>query len=494
MPPLRQPVGHRRLLRDGHRANLLRHAVPIHHRAGAPRRLLQVARGAGRLALIRAVVEQLRLAAAERLADARLEVRFRKESRLVGPVHRGVAAEPSPSHDGHVDRRGPGQAHHERVTGFVARGALEVRGAVPLAHRDALECLRQQLVVHRPLMAQRQHRGFREHALQVRDRRARRLHRDPPDHRLAHGLLLSRGKVGPQVVLALIGRWQLDLDHPPEPARQGAVQLVREVRRGHDDHRPRGRRAESIHLREELIQRHRLAVPGEAGSRLVAAPPDGVDLIDEDDARRVPAGAGEQRPDVFRTTPHILGDEVAARVHEEGTVGLARQCSRQQRLPGAGRSRQQHTLRRAHAGGGELLRLAQPLAEGPQRLLGPGRPDDVVEPGRRTLHLRHDVRRVTASPDGRHLEVAAANAQLPTGQRRRGVEAHRFGLSGQVDGDPLTPKAHRFLLDRRHESPRATGLAGLTGVFAHQVHRAPSTPRADACEEQLLVDPARRRV
>ncbi len=86
---------------------------------------------------------------------------------------------------------------------------------------------------------------------------------------------------------------------------------------------------------------------------------DRVDLVDEDDARRVLLALAEQIPDTAcaDTDEHL--DEVRARDREERNSGLARDRAREQRLPRARRADQQHTLRDPSAQARELLRVAQ---------------------------------------------------------------------------------------------------------------------------------------
>ena len=119
-------------------------------------------------------------------------------------------------------------------------------------------------------------------------------------------------------------------------------------------------RFEAVHLDEQLIQRLLALVvaAAEAGAAMTA---DGVDLVDEDDARGVLLALLEQVADARRADADEHLDEVGAADREEWNVGLTGDGPRQQRLPRSRRAHEQDALRNAAAQLLELLRLLQEL-------------------------------------------------------------------------------------------------------------------------------------
>ena len=115
---------------------------------------------------------------------------------------------------------------------------------------------------------------------------------------------------------------------------------------------------EAIHLDEQLVQRLLAFVVAAAeASATVAA--DGVDLIDEDDARRVLLGLLEHVADAAGADADEHLDEVGTGNGEERHIGLAGDGAREQRLAGAGRADQQQTARNAPAEPLEFAGVAQ---------------------------------------------------------------------------------------------------------------------------------------
>src|SRR5262249_57588576 len=112
------------------------------------------------------------------------------------------------------------------------------------------------------------------------------------------------------------------------------------------------------HLDEQLVERL-LALVVAAAEPGAAVAPDGVDLVDEDDARGVLLAVEEEVAHGRRADADEHLDEVRARDREEGHAGLARDRAREQGLAGAGRADEQHALRNASAEARELLRVAQ---------------------------------------------------------------------------------------------------------------------------------------
>ena len=145
---------------------------------------------------------------------------------------------------------------------------------------------------------------------------------------------------------------------PIEPARphQRGVEHLRPVRRGHDDDAlPR---VEAVHLREQLVQRL-LALLVPAHRRLLADLAERVELVDEDDARRLGFSLPEQIADARGADADEHLDELGAAQAEEGHLRLAGDRAREQSFPGPRRADEQHALRDASAERRVLARVLQ---------------------------------------------------------------------------------------------------------------------------------------
>ena len=136
------------------------------------------------------------------------------------------------------------------------------------------------------------------------------------------------------------------------------VEDVGAVRGGDDDHVRV--RVEAVHLDEDLVEGLLALVvrAAEAGAALAA---DRVDLVDEDDARRVALGLVEQVADAAGADADEHLDELRAGDREERHAGLAGDGPGHQRLAGARRAHQQHAARDARAERVELLGVLQEL-------------------------------------------------------------------------------------------------------------------------------------
>ena len=154
---------------------------------------------------------------------------------------------------------------------------------------------------------------------------------------LALGMHLEDGPTTRDVGIA-------DGDLPVETSRtqQCRVEDVGTVGRCDQDHARAV--AEPVHLHEQLIQRLLALVvtTAETGTTLTA---DGVDLVDEDDARAVVLGLLEQIAHTRRTDTDEHLDEVGTGNGEERHARLACDCPRKQGLTGAGRTVEQHAAR-----------------------------------------------------------------------------------------------------------------------------------------------------
>jgi len=204
---------------------------------------------------------------------------------------------------------------------------------------------------------------------------------------------------------AQIGAIQHDAAVEAARAHQGRVEDVRAVRRRQDDDLGVG--VETVHLHQDLVQRL-LALIVAAAQPRPALPPHGIDLIDEDDARRVALRLLEQVAHARRTHAHEHLDELRAGNGEEGHAGLPGDRLGHQRLARAGRPHQQHTLRNARPERGELLRLLEKFDDLLQLLLGLVRTGHVCK-GHGGLVAREHARLALAEAEG----LVARTLRLP---------------------------------------------------------------------------------
>ena len=211
---------------------------------------------------------------------------------------------------------------------------------------------------------------------------------------------------GEDVAAALqVGR--LDEDLAVEAARpeQRRIEVLEAVRRAHHDDLVA--RPEAVELDQQLVQRLvLLAVESVAAAGLA----DGVELVDEDDRRRVLAGFVEQLADARRAEAGEHLDERRGALRVEARAGRVRDGLRGERLAGAGRAVEEDPLRDARAERLELLRVAQEVDDLLQlglRLVEPGHvvPGDRRRRARRDLHrldARHHLHRLPEQHEDRH--------------------------------------------------------------------------------------------
>ena len=292
-------------------------------------------------------------------------------------------------------------AHHDGVAALVEGDDLLLgvadHPAAPLrAGHDPLERL---LELGHPddllVPPGGQDRGLVDEVREVRAGEAGRLLGDALDvdrlvERLALGVDLEDRRPA-----AHVGPVEDDLAVEPAGPQQGRVEDVRPVGGGDDDHVRV--RVEAVHLDEDLVEGLLALVvrAAEAGAALAA---DGVDLVDEDDARAVPLGLVEQVADAAGADADEHLDELGAGDREERHAGLAGDRPGQQRLAGARRADQQHAARDARAERGELLRVLQEL-------------DDFLELGLRLVDAGHVVERDDRLVADEHPRAALAEAE-----------------------------------------------------------------------------------
>ena len=182
------------------------------------------------------------------------------------------------------------------------------------------------------------------------------------------------------------GGWIEDLAVEAAGAEQRRVEVLEPVRRAHHDDLVA--RAEAVELDEQLVQRLvLLAVERVAAARAA----DRVELVDEDDRRRVLARLLEELADAGGAEAGEHLDERRGALRVEARARLARDRLRGERLAGAGRAVEEDPLRHARAEALEALRVAQEVDDLLQLLLRLVEAGDLV-PGDRRGGARRDLR------------------------------------------------------------------------------------------------------
>ena len=187
-------------------------------------------------------------------------------------------------------------------------------------------------------------------------------------------------------------------------AEQRRVEHLGAVGRAHDDDALA--RIEAVHFREQLIERL-LALLVAAERALHAHLAERVELVDEDDARRLRFGLLEQIADAGGADADEHLDELRSAEAEERHVRFAGDRAREQRLAGAGRADEQHAFRNAPAEVRVLLRVLQELDDLLQLVFGFVDAGDV---GEAHLHLIVRVDLGAAARERHHAAFGAAHA------------------------------------------------------------------------------------
>ena len=143
----------------------------------------------------------------------------------------------------------------------------------------------------------------------------------------------------------------------PGPQQRG-IEDVGAIRGGEQDDALVGFKA--VHLDEQLVQGLLALVMAAAQPRATVAA-NRVDLVDENDARRVLLALLEQVAHARGADADEHFDEVGAGDREERHPRLAGDCAREQRLTGAGRAVEQDALGDLRADGLELGRVLEEL-------------------------------------------------------------------------------------------------------------------------------------
>src|SRR5439155_2920683 len=298
-----------------------------------------------------------------------------------------------------------------RVTALVISDALLVGAAQEERARgaelDLLERVEKVLLPDVALPAARgQQRRFVDEVLQIRAGEPRR------DRGEAFQGYVRRERYVPCVHLenfcAPRPVREIHDDTPVEPsgAQECSIEYVRLVRRGQDDDALTAR--EAVHLGQDLVQ-GLLLLGGSAEDDLASRATDGVQLVDEDDRRRVVAGFLEEVPYSRRADPDDHLHELGAAHRKERHTGLSGDRSREQRLAGARRADQEHALRRRPTESRVLRRILQEVDDLDQLRLGFVDAGDVVE---RDLRIRFLVVAARLALAEAHERAAEATALL----------------------------------------------------------------------------------
>jgi hypothetical protein len=299
----------------------------------------------------------------------------------------------------------------------LGAGHDAIDGFLDLAQRDGLL---------RP--ARREQRGLVDDVGQVRagkpGRAARKnIELDITSERLSAGVHL-------QDCLSALQIRTVDDDLPIEAtrAKERGIEDVRPVRRRHQDH---GRALiEPIHLGQQLVE-GLLALVVAAADAGPPLPPDGVDLVDEDDGRSGRFRLLEQvsDPGSAHTDEHL--HEVGAADREERNAGLARDGPRQERLAGPRRAEQQHAARDLRAHGLELARMLKVVLHLLQFLDRLFKAGDVRE---RRLRLILGDGLVPASPELHDASTGALRAAHDPQERSDDERRREQNLQQRPDG------------------------------------------------------------
>ncbi len=156
---------------------------------------------------------------------------------------------------------------------------------------------------------------------------------------------------------------------PVESTRpeQRGVEDLGAVRGRHEDDPRVG--VEAVHLGEELVQGLLAFVVAPARHGKPARLPQGVELVDEDDAGGLLLGLLEEVPHPRRAEADEHLDELRAAQAEEGDGAFARHGLGEQRFPSPRRTHEQDALRDPSAETRELLRVLEKLDDLLQLLL-----------------------------------------------------------------------------------------------------------------------------
>ena len=417
--------------------------------------------------------------------------------------HHRVAERPAARQDRHLLHGvGAGQRRGDQgVAALVVGGdqlllLVHQPAALLRARDDAVDRLVHVLVGDHPgVLPGGQQRGLVEHVGQVGAGEARGPAGDGLEVDLrGDGLALGVHLEDLEPALH-VGRLDGDLAVEAARTQQRRVEDVGPVGGGDEDDAAAD--VEAVHLDQQLVE-GLLALVVAAAHAGAAVPADGVDLVDEDDGRRVLLGLLEQVADAAGADADEHLDEVGAGDGEEGDAGLAGDGARQQRLAGAGRAVEQHALGDLGPDGLELRGLGEELLdllELLDRLLAAG---DVVEGGLRGVlvgHLGlglaelHDPAAAALHGVQQEEEEDTDDDERDQGAQQRGEEAGRrvlaLPVAQRLVGDPLVQPVDQ-LLALRADPDRL--VAGLRRVVHRDADLLLAVDERDLLELVVAVD------
>ena len=235
-------------------------------------------------------------------------------------------------------------------------------------------------------------------------------------------------------------------------AQQRRIQHVGPVGGGNDDDALAA--GKPVHLHQELVQRL-LSLVVTAAHAGAAVATDGVDLVDEDDARRLLLGLLEHVAHSRCAHAHEHLDEIRSGDGKEGSFGLAGDRARQQRLAGAGRAHHEHALGDLAAQPLKPGRVLQELDDLGNLLLGFLDACDVLESHGGLVRVEQAG---AAAAEG-HGTAPAAHAALHLAHEiQPDADQQQERQQVEQEGDP---GAFRLRFGRMH-------LRAACGEFAHQ--------------------------
>ena len=180
--------------------------------------------------------------------------------------------------------------------------------------------------------------------------------------------------------------WPVNGDLPIEPPwpEECRVQHIRPI--GGGKHNDTAVASEAIHLRQELINGllPLVITPTKSGTTL---PPDGINLINEDNAGRLGLGLLEEVAHPGGTDTDEELDELRGRAGEEGHPSLPSDGTREEGLPSPRRTNEEAPLGDLGSERGVLIGVLKEINDLLQLELGLVRTSDVEERDARLRHL-----------------------------------------------------------------------------------------------------------
>ena len=234
-----------------------------------------------------------------------------------------------------------------------------------------------------------------------------------------------------------VRRGHVDLPVEASRAQQRGVEILEPVRRGHDDHLVA--RAEAVELDEELVQRL-VVLAVEASARTRRA--DGVELVDEDDRRRVLARLLEELADAGGAEAREHLDERRRARGVEVRARCARDGLREQRLAGPGRAVQQDAARHARTEPLEASAVTQEL-------------DDLLELLLRLVEARRRRSTTTSTCEPLTTGAGLARGMKRIVQMRRAMTTPKKTIGSHVISVYSRSPTHAAYRHGRHRASRA---------------------------------------